>query len=156
MLFIVQWSGGQIENLEINLLNKDYLWKPFGDAIVSQNGTDLNMIVVTYSNNTLWNRVYLPVQINSTSNNSVVFNLNYSAVSNSGNATMFSEVRDDSSNKVLWSHILSKTSNGVFTAGSFTLPSNIKNKPLEFRLYIGTNGAGEHTLDVKKAAVMVP
>jgi hypothetical protein len=90
-------------NLEINLLHKDYLWKPFNAAIDSQNGTDLNMKVVTDSNNRSWNREYLPIQINSTSNNSIIFDLNYTTISNSGNATFFSEVRDNSSKKVLWS-----------------------------------------------------
>jgi hypothetical protein len=156
MLFMFQWSGAQAQNLEINLIHKDYLWKPFSAAIVSQNGTDLNMIVVTDSNNKSWNRAYLPIKINSTTNNSVIFDLNYSTISNSGNATFFSEVRDNSSNKVLWSHFLNNNTNGQFTNGSFTLPSDIKNKPLEFRLYIATNGSGEHALDVKKAVLTVP
>lgn len=131
------------------------MWKPFSSAIVSQNGTDIYMIVVTDFNSTLWNRVYLPIQINSTTNSSVLFDLDYSTMSNSGNATFFSEVRDNSSNKVLWTKFLNNT-NGQVVNQSFSLPSNIKNIPLEFRLYITTNSAGEHALDVKKAILTVP
>jgi hypothetical protein len=156
MQFMFQWSDAQIQISEINLLHKDYLWKPYGAAIVSQNGTDLNMIVVTHSNNKSWNRAYLPMQINSNSIFSVIFDLNYATISNSGNATFFSEVRDNSSNIILWTHFLNNNTNGQFTNQSFTLPSDIKNKPLEFRLYIATNGTGEHALDVKKASLTIP
>lgn len=154
-IFLNQWSGALTQNFEINLLHEKLMWKPFSAAIVSQNGTDLNMIVVTDFNSTLWNRVYLPIQINSTTNSSVLFDLNYSTISNSGNATFFSEVRDNSSNKILWSKFLNNT-DGQFVNQNFSLPSNIKNIPLEFRLYIVTNTAGEHALDVKRAILTVP
>jgi hypothetical protein len=149
-----QWSVALTQNLEINLIHEKLMWKPFSAAIVSQNGTDLYMIAVTDLNSTLWNRVYLPIQLNSTSNSSVLLDLNYSTISNSGYATYFSEVRDNSSNKVLWSNFLNNT-NGRFVDQNFTLPSDIKNKPLEFRLYIVTNSEGEHALDVKKAILTV-
>ena len=155
IIFQHQWSVAQKPNLEINLLHEKLMWKPFSASIVSQNGTDLYMIAVTDLNSTLWNRVYLPIQLNSTTNSSVLFDLNYSTISNSGNATFFSEVRDNSSNKVLWSTFLNNT-NGRFVDQNFTLPSNIKNIPLEFRLYIVTNNVGEHALDVKRAILTVP
>jgi hypothetical protein len=110
------------------------MWKPFNAAIVSQNRTDLNMIVATDFNSTLWNRIYLPIQLNSTTNSSVFFDLDYSTMSNSGNVTFFSEVRGISSNKILWSKFLNNT-DGQFVSQGFFLPSNIKNIPLEFRLY---------------------
>jgi hypothetical protein len=153
-IFVNQWSGAQMQSLEINLLHEKLMWKPFSSAIVSQSGTDLYMIVVTDFNSTLWNRAYLPIQINSTTNSSVLFNLDYSTMSNSGNETFFSEVRDNSSNKALWSKFLNNT-NGQFVNQNFSLPSNIKNIPLEFRLYITTNSAGEHWLHVKKAILTV-
>jgi len=150
-----QWSDALTQNLEINLLHKKLMWKPVSAAIVSQNGTDLYIIVATDFNSTLWNRVYLPIQINSTTNSSVLYDLDYASMSNSGNATFFFEVRDNNSNKVLWSKFLNNT-NGQFVNQSFSLPNNIKNIPLEFRLYIATNSAGEHLLDVKKAILTVP
>lgn len=150
-----QWSVALTQNLEINLLHEQFMWKPFSASIVSHNGTDLYMIVVTDLNSTLWNRAYLPIQLNSTSNSSVLLDLNYSTISNLGYATYFSEVRDNSSNKILWSNFLNNT-NGQFVDQNFTLPSDIKNKPLEFRLYIVTNSEGEHALDVKKAILTVP
>lgn len=148
-------SVAQTQNLEINLIHEKFTWKPYSAAIVSQNGTDLYMIAVTDQNFTLWNRVYLPIELNSTSNSSVLFDLNYSTISNSGHATYLSEVRDNSSNKVLWSDFLNNT-NGRFVDQNFTLPSDIKNKPIEFRLYIVTDSVGEHALDVKKAMLTVP
>jgi hypothetical protein len=131
------------------------MWKPFSAAIVSQNRTDLNMIVATDFNSTLRNRIYLPIQLNSTTNSSVFFDLDYSTMSNSGNATFFSEVRGNSSNKILWSKFLNNT-DGQFVSQGLFLPSIIKNIPLEFLLYIVTNTFGEHSLDVKKAILRVP
>ena len=153
MLVPNQWSITQAR--ETNLIYKTFIWKPFSAAIVSQNASDLDIIVVTDKNGKLWNRAYLPIQINSTSNDSVLLNLDYDAISYVGNATFISEVRDNSSNKVLWSNFLNIT-NGQSSNQTFTLPKNILNKPVEFRLYIVTVAPGEHELRVKRASLITP
>jgi hypothetical protein len=145
-----QWTTTQA--LEIDLMNKTFVWKPFGATIVSQNASALDIVVVTYNNGSLWNRAYLPIQINSTSKDSVLLNLDYNAISYVGNATFFSEVRDNSSNKILWDNYLNIT-NGQSSNRIFMLPKDILNKPVEFRLYVITDGPGQHTLDVKKAVL---
>jgi hypothetical protein len=53
------------------------IWMPFAAAILSQNNTDLNTIVVTDNNGKLWNRIFLQTQINSTTNKSLILNLDY-------------------------------------------------------------------------------
>ena len=139
---------------EINLIDQKNIWKPFAAAILSQNNTELNVMVVSDYNGTLWNRAFLQTQINASTTKSPILNLEYGSKSYLGNATFFSEIRDNSS-KILWNKFLNDTS-GALTKSTFTLPNHILNQPIEFRLYLVTNGSGEHTLDVKRASLIIP
>src|SRR4026208_2462732 len=140
------------KNLEINLIDEGRMWLPFSAANVYQNSTDLSIIVSTEYDRPLFNRAFLPIQINSTSNNTLFFNLDYGAITYAGNQVFFVEIRDNNTYGVLWSSILNDT-NGQFANETFNLPTIILNKPLEFRFYIWTNGPGESALDVKKAVI---
>jgi len=152
--FIGIWPSALAQVQEINLIDQKNIWKPFAAAILSQNNTELNVIVGTDHNGTLWNRAYLQTQINASAGKSPILNLDYGSNSYSGNATFFSEIKGNNSN-ILWNKFLNDT-NGVPTKSTFTLPNHILNQPIEFRLYIVTNGSGEHTLDVKRASLIIP
>ena len=153
--FVGQWSSAIAQNQEINLIGQQNIWKPFGrDTTLSQNNTDLNIIVKTDNNGKLWNRAFLPTQINSTTNKSSILNLDYGSRSFLGNATFFAEIRGKNSSNILWSSFLNNT-NGLLSNSTFTLPNHILNLPIEFRLYVTTNGTGEHILHVKKASIMI-
>src|SRR5438093_3058862 len=135
--FVGQWSSAIAQNQEINLIGQQNIWKPFGrDTTLSQNNTDLNIIVKTDNNGKLWNRAFLPTQINSTTNKSSILNLDYGSRSFLGNATFFAEIRGKN-NSILWSSFLNNT-NGLLSNGTFTLPNHILNLPIEFRLYLAT------------------
>jgi hypothetical protein len=153
--FVGGRSSALAQNQEINLIGQQNIWKPFGrDTILSQNNTDLNIIVKTDNNGKLWNRAFLQTQINSTTNKSAILNLDYGSRSFLGNATFFAEIRGKNSSNILWDDFLNNT-NGVLSNSTFTLPNNILNQPIEFRLYLATNGTGEHILHVKKASIMI-
>ena len=137
---------------DINLFDEKYEWLEFGAAVVFQNSSDLSIIVSTDYDRPLFNRAFLPVQINSTSNSSLLLDLEYWITSNQGNAAFFAELRDNETNKILWSNFLNGTTDH-FTNHTYTLPSNIANIPLEFRFYIWTEGPGEHSLDLKKVLI---
>lgn len=139
------------QNQEINLIQQ-FVWKPKWDAIVSQNNSELNVLVETNRTDRIYSRAYLPIQINITNNNSLLFNLEYATLSHVGNATFRSEVRDNLTNKILWMSTL-KDTNGQLSNNTFTLPSDTLNRPVEFRFVIITNGTGQHSMDVKKAIV---
>ena len=152
--FIGQWSPATAQNQEINLIGQQNVWKPFAAANLSQNNTDLHMIVVTDNNGKLWNRIFLQTQINSTTNKSQLLNLDYGSKSFLGNATFMAEIRNNNNSDILWSDFLNDT-NGLLSNKTFNLQNNILNQPIEFRLYIATNGPGEHVLHVKKASIMI-
>lgn len=142
------------QNFKINLVHKQFIWKPYSAAILSQNDTDLSIVALTNTPEKLWNRAYLPIQLNYTNASSLLFNLEYATLSDLGNATFLSEVRDNVTNTVLWSSRLNDT-NGQLSNNTFALPGTMLNKPIEFRLYIITNETGQHSLDVKKAALTI-
>ncbi len=152
--FTMRFSNTVTQNEEINLIGQQNIWKPFAAAILSQNNTDLNVIVITDHNGTLWNRIFLQTQINSATNKPPTLHLDYGSKSYLGNATFFSEIRGNSSN-ILWNSFLNDTS-GALSNSTFTLPNYILNQPIEFRFYLVTNGSGEHTLDVKRASLILP
>jgi len=152
--YVGAWPSALAQIQEINLIDEKNRWRPFGAAILTQNNTELNVIVVADHNDTLWSRAFLPTQINASANKSPILNLDYGSKSHLGNATFFSEIRDKKNN-ILWNKFLNDTS-GVLTQSTFTLPNNILNQPIEFRFYVVTNGSGEHTLDVKRASLITP
>ena len=151
---------GLAQSQEINLIDGKHTWKPFVDAIVSQNQSYLHIVVATAHKDTMYNRAFLPIQINSTMNKSLILNLDYASQSTKGNATFMAEIRDNTSevtgnsSKILWHNRLNNT-NGQLSNETHTIPSNIANRPLELRLYAITNGPGEHILTVKKASIMI-
>ena len=87
-------------------------------------------------------------------NKSQILNLDYASRSFFGNATFFAEIRGKNNSNILWSSFLNNT-NGVLSNGTFTLPNDILNQPIEFRLYAATIGPGEHILHVKKASIII-
>jgi len=147
-------SPAGAQGQEMNLIGQQNKWEPYAAAILLQNNTDLNVRVITDNNGKLWNRIFLPTQINSTTNKSQILNLDYASRSFFGNATFFAEIRDTNNSNILWSSFLNDT-NGVLSNGTFTLHDNILNQPIEFRLYAATNGPGEHVLHVKKASIII-
>jgi len=143
-----------IPSQEINLIDNKHTWKRYGDTIISQNQSNLQIVVVTAHKDKTHSRAFLPTQINSTMNKSLILNLDYASQSNKGNATFFVEIRNKNNSNILWSDFLNNT-NGLLTNKTFTLPNNILNQPIEFRLYAATNGPGEHILTVKKASIII-
>jgi len=145
---------GLAQSQEINLIDNKHTWKPFVDATVSQNQSNLHMVVVTAHKDKTHSRAFLPVQINSTMNKSLILNLDYASQSTKGNATFMAEIRDINGSEILWYNRLNNT-NGQLSNETHTIPSNILNRPVEFRLYAITNGTGEHILAVKKVSIMI-
>jgi hypothetical protein len=159
-LLTSQWPWGLAQSQEINLIDNKHVWKPFRDAIISQNQSNLHIVVVTNHTDKIYNRAFLPIQINSAMYKSLL-NLDYASQSTKGNATFGAEIRGNisgvtgnSSSMILWHARLNNT-NGVLSNGTFTLPNHILNLPIELRLYAVTNGPGEHILNVKKASIMI-
>jgi hypothetical protein len=142
------------QNFKINLIHRQFIWKPFSAAILSQNDSQLNIFVLTDHTKKLWNRAYLPIKINATENSSLHFNLEYATLSYLGNATFMAEVRDNLTSEVLWSSRLNYTS-GQFTNTTFILPTTVLNKAVEFRLVIITTERAQHSLDVKRATLTI-
>lgn len=150
--FIYHFSTAEAQNPEISLLSRQTVWKPFAAAIVTQNESNLEILVVNNYTAELWNRAYLPITINSPDIKPMIFNLQYITESNSGNARFIAEIRNNITGEVLWSDGLNNT-NGQISDQSFVLPDSILNIPVEFRLYIITDGPGEHLMNINKAAV---
>jgi hypothetical protein len=69
-----------------------------------------------------------------------------------GNATFLTEIRDKNSSKILWSSRLN-TPDGQSKIGTFFVPNDVSNIPVELRLYIITQDAGEHSLTIKNMRI---
>ena len=145
----------------VNLLDENHIWKPYPQAMLTQNNDTLTINVDTNMTNKIYNRAFLPTNINYEMNKTLLLNLDYSSKSDTGNATFLAEIMENSSSyntngtkKILWSSFLHDTS-GKLTNETFILPDEVVNKPVEFRLYAITNGPGEHILTVKKASIMI-
>jgi hypothetical protein len=149
--FTASWTYTGAQRTEMNLIGNQTKWQPAGAAHISQNNSDLEILVVTNKTDKTWNRAYLPMRILSNAS-SIHFTVEYASKSNLGNATFVSQVRDNSS-KVLWSGYLENNTGNQLFNRTFTLPNSILNRPVEFRFNVITNGTGDHVLDIKKATM---
>ena len=140
------------QNAEINLIDKQYEWRPYNAATITHDARGLNIVVETGYNTTLYNRAYLPIEISSGSNEPGFMDIEYRIIWYSGNAVFFAEVRDNKTNEILWRSFLNDTDRKS-TNKTFELPPTLLNKPTEFRFYIQTDSPGIHMLDIKKAVL---
>ena len=137
----------------INLIDEKNVWKPLNFAKIMHNDSNLS-IKVNINNNTLtekvYNRAVLQTQINMTLH-PLLLDLDYTSQSLSGNAIFYGEIIDNDGKK-MWDSTLTNT-NGKLADETFNLPNTIVDKPIEFKLYVITDGTGEHILTVRKAAI---
>ena len=136
----------------INLIDKNHIWKSFGQAEISQNADNLTIRVDTHEKDRLYNRGFLQSQLNLT--NPLLLSLDYKVETNVGNATYAIEIRNRNSSNILFDSLLDNVS-GNATNKTFILPTNINlDEPLEFRVYVITQGTGYHALTINKLSVL--
>jgi hypothetical protein len=152
IMSFTEWSHTEAQTTKIDLLGQQAKWQPHSGAIINQNKSSLEIIVITNETDKTWHRAYLPVRISSSNATSIPFTLEYASKSNLGNASFQAQIRDNSSSKALWTGYLNNTGGQLFNK-TFTLPSSILNRPVELRFNVVTNGTGEHTFDIKKATM---
>jgi len=150
-LFVVQAQPLNATELLGNLTDGNHDWQPWFETNVTQTNGNLTISLINDHTQKLFNRAFLQTQLNTSTIAPPVLTLDYASQSVSGNATFMAEIRDNSSevtdnssSKILWSEFLNETS-GKLVNNAFTLPSNVLNKPIEFRLYIITEGGPSHS-----------
>jgi len=136
----------------INLINQNHIWKAWNYTKILENVSNLAITVKTNNTNKTSNSATLQTQINMTGS-PLILTLDYVSESHKKKATFYAEIKEkDSGHKTLWIHPLKRTS-GNLIKEKFFVPSDLVNRPVEFRFIIVTNGSGEHALTVKKATV---
>jgi len=136
----------------INLIDKNHIWKSFGQAEITQNADNLTIRVNTDEKDILYNRGFLQTELNLTK--PLLLSLDYKVETNVGNATYAIEIRDSNTSKILFNSLLDNVS-GNATDKTFILPTNINvDEPLEFRVYVITQGTGYHALIINKLSIL--
>lgn len=136
----------------INLIDQNHIWKALDYAKILENSS--NLVITFKTNNTkkISSGAILQTHINVTGS-PLLLTLDYVSESHKNTAAFYAEIKGkDSGHKMLWIHALKSTS-GNLIKEKFFVPSDLVNRPVEFRFIIVTNGAGEHGLTVKKAAL---
>jgi hypothetical protein len=136
----------------INLIDKNHEWQAFGQTTVVQKPGNLFIAVVTDKQQKIYNRAYLQTVLK-LEEKPLVFRLDYEVVAKIGNATYAVEIRDPNTNRIVFNSLLNYTL-GSSSSESFLLPKDIVNKPLVFRIYVATEGRGQHVLSVTKASII--
>ena len=136
----------------IDLIDKNHVWKSFGQAEITQNADNLTIRVNTDEKDILYNRGFLQTELNLTK--PLLLSLDYKVETNVGNATYAIEIRESNSSKILFNSFLDNVS-GNATDKTFILPTNINvDEPLEFRVYVITQGTGYHALIINKLSIL--
>lgn len=136
------------KNQPINLIDEDHVWKTVNDAKASQNDSELIIKVKTNSSDKLYNRAVLQTQLGLV-DRPLILNVEYFSKTHEGNATFAAEIKDKIDGyKSLWLRPLNKGQGG-WVKESFILHEDAIGRPIEFSLYVITNGPGEHSLIMK-------
>jgi|GEM_PF-1824872 len=147
-LSIVQAQALNVTGLLANLTDENHNWKPFKPTYVSHTNGNLTISIITENPKKIFNRAFLPTQVNSSIIAPPVLTLDYASkhVLHPPNRKpiFIMEIRGDNSSKILWNAFLNDTS-GKLRNETFLLPSNVLNKQIEFRLYIITEGGPSHS-----------
>jgi len=150
-LFIVQAQplNVTVTGLLANLTDENHNWKPFKSTNVTQTNGNLTISIITNNTQKLFNRAFLQTQLNTSDTAHPVLTLDYASKNflypPTKKPTFRIQIRGDNSSKILWSAFLNDTS-GKLLNEAFTLPSKALNKPIEFRLYIITEGGPSHSI----------
>jgi hypothetical protein len=157
-ILIILWPTS-IRAEEFNLINKNYIWRATdAGKIFHRDNSTLNFVVKTNSTDKIYNRAILQTKLNYTQSKPLLLSLNYSSQSITGKAIFYAEIttktrlvdRNVANDKVLWAKHLNNTM-GAIISDSYVIPSEVTNKPIEFKFYIITNSSGLYALNVKKA-----
>jgi hypothetical protein len=148
-LFIVQAQPVNATGLLANLTDQNHQWKPFSTTNVSQTNGNLTISIISENPKKVFNRAFLQTQVNSSTIAPPILTLDYASnnviYSSPSKPSFVIEIRGDNGSKILWTTFLNDTS-GKLLNDSFILPSNVLNKPIEFRLYIITEGGLAHSI----------
>ena len=137
---------------KIDLIDRNHLWQSFGQAEIIQKENNLTIRVDTDEKNLPYNRGFLQTEL--TIAKPLLLSLDYRIETNVGNATYAVEIRDPITSSILFSGLLDNLS-GNLTEKTFILPTNISaGKPLEFRIYVITDGTGYHAIVVDKFDIL--
>ena len=134
---------------KINLLDDERIWKPRKDVTLSEHDGNLNISVISNQTHKVKKDALLKTRLN-LPEGPLLLSLTYASNSSLGTGTFKVGIADRKENKILFSSLLNNTS-GNLTNQTFILPKNIGGaKPLEFRLYIFTDGPGKYFLNFKR------
>jgi hypothetical protein len=134
---------------KINLLDNEHIWKPRKDVVVSQQDGNLNISVISNQTDKIKNLALLRTRLDLTER-PLLLSLSYASNSSSGAGTFKVGIADRKEDKLLFSSLLNNTS-GNLTNQTLIIPKNIGgDKPLEFRIYIFTDGPGKYFLNFKR------
>ena len=141
-----------VQGDKIDLIDRNHLWQSFGQAEIIQNENNLTIRVDTDEKNLSYNRAFLQTELNIAK--PLLLSLDYRIETNVGNATYAVEIRDPITSRILFSGLLDNLS-GNLTEKTFILPTNISaGKPLEFRIYVITEGTSYHAIVVDKFVML--
>lgn len=133
-----------------DLLGSQYQWQEHGLKLLNNDSSFL-LLSETMSNQTQFNRMYLNMDIPS-SDKPLMMVINYSSGIVNGNASFIFEIRESSSEKVLYSYSL-KDTHQKGQIQYLLLPAKVTGKDIELRFYIITNEPGKSYLKLTEAKI---
>jgi hypothetical protein len=151
ILLLTDLGYNNPKSMVVNLIDQTHVWKPSKHTKMLQNNNSLNIMVKTIDRNKEFNHAVLETYI-MLKKGPPLLRLEYASTSLAGNAIFSVQIKDNENDKMLWSRDL-ENSSGELVKELIFLPHDIVGKSLEVGLNTVTQGAGEHSLSVKKAIV---
>jgi hypothetical protein len=133
----------------INLISNRDRWTSVEEAKISYDDETLNIKVNTEHTEKSYNRVVQKINLNLGVPS--VLSFEYATESLHGDAVFYAEIIDTKTRSIRWEKTLENT-NGKTAIETFYL-SKIGRHPIELKLYIITEGPGEHKFSIEKAII---
>jgi len=150
------WPSELTRHSGINLIDNSHVWKPNSNYSIkiSQSDDNLTISVNTSKTHKIIKGAILQTRLKNLTQTPLLLSLDYASKSTNSDAKYFVRIGDDDGqNRTYFKHDLRETS-GNFSKSLFILPSNIIDKPLQFRLGIETNSIGKYVVNIKRASII--
>jgi hypothetical protein len=140
-----------VDHYAVNLIDQNHVWGTFNYAKLIATTDNMTIFVSPEKVTKIYNRGILTTDLK-LEERPLIMAIDYVSRSYVGDASYALEIRSADGENILWGRALVNTQ-GESVREVFMVPSEVFSDPIEFRIYIVTEGLGHHQIVMKQLAI---
>jgi hypothetical protein len=140
-----------VDHYAVNLIDQNHVWDTLNYAKLIATTDNMTIFVSPEKTTKIYNRGILTTDLK-LEERPLIMALEYVSTSDVGDASYSLEIRSADSENILWGRALANTE-GASVREVFMIPSEVFSDPIEFRIYVVTEGLGHHQIVMKQLAI---